>query len=245
MMSKEALPYIMFHCKIYTKTFLEAENDTWSVIPSSALLQQMNALPIEQETTRWIAVIRSAGQENKIALGSPVEGTDRCLYFPKWFLDGIGINGNGDERIVRFEVSEPMPRATSLSFKVFGDIPEWVDIVEILEGPLSELGVLKRGQVLPIPLLEDAIIVLNACEPDTDFVFMDGSDISLNVENDEESFVLPPPAIEPVQPPVVASTEVPFDFTSLISTPITTPPIKPKGGFVPFQGRGRRLDGRE
>jgi len=234
----------MFHCKIYTKSFLETENDTWSVIPSSALIQQMNALPTQHETARWIAVLRSAGQENKIALGSPVEGTEKCLYFPKWFLDGIGIQGNGDERIVRFEVSEPIPRATSLSFKVFGDIPDWVDIVEILEGPLSELGVLKPGQVLPIPVLEDGIIILDKCEPDAPFVFMDGSDITLNVENDEESFVLPPPVIEPQQTFVPPPTEPPIDFTSMISTPITTPPIKPNSGFIPFQGKGHRLGGR-
>ena len=174
----------MFHCRIFTKDYLAEEDSSWSVTPSTALLQKIHAIP-EQTTSRWIAVFRAEGQECKIAIGSPVEGEENALYFPPWFLDSTGIASDGEERIIRFEASERIEKATSLKFKTIGIIPDWVDIVSILEEPLSQIGVLKEGQMIPVPVIEDAMLVLEESNGGSEYVFMDGSDIALDVIPDD------------------------------------------------------------
>jgi len=236
----------MFHCKIYSKEYLE-DDSGWSVTPTTSLLQRIHAIP--EQSSRWIAALRHAGQDNKIALGSPIQSDECALYFPVWFIDAVGILPDGGERIVRFEVSERIPRAGKLHFKTLGVIPDWVDIVSILEEPLSQLGVLKRGQMVPVPVIDDAMLILDTCEPDDEFVFMDGSDITLEVDPDESI-----PVTQMQEAEVDQAQEAEVDQAQEADQedqaqeeedhelPIQTPPLK--GKFVPFQGKGYVLGGR-
>jgi hypothetical protein len=232
----------MFHCHIYTKEYLEGDS-SWSVTPSSALLQKIHAIP-DQTTTRWIAMFRAQGQEYKIALGSPVEGSENALYFPAWFLDSAGIPSDGDERIIRFEASERMQKATQLTFKTIGIIPDWVDIVSILEEPLSQLGVLKKGQMIPIPVIEDALLVLEESNGGDQFVFMDGSDIALDVIPDETIQHEQEPDQEQTQDHLQdeSITQEADEAQAHLQSLIETPPLR--GKFTAFQGKGYVLGGR-
>ena len=231
----------MFHCKIYSKEYLE-DDSGWSVTPTTSLLQRIHAIP--EQSSRWIAALRHAGQDNKIALGSPIQSDECALYFPVWFIDAVGILPDGGERIVRFEVSERIPRAGKLHFKTLGVIPDWVDIVSILEEPLSQLGVLKRGQMVPVPVIDDAMLILDTCEPDQEFVFMDGSDITLEVDPDESIPVTQPFADhQNDQAQDDHAQEADQDEQQEEDElPIQTPPLR--GKFVPFQGKGYVLGGR-
>jgi hypothetical protein len=227
----------MFHCKIYSKEYLE-DDSGWSVTPTTSLLQRIHAIP--EQSSRWIAALRHAGQDNKIALGSPIQSEECALYFPVWFIDAVGILPDGGERIVRFEVSERIPRASKLHFKTLGIIPDWVDIVSILEEPLSQLGVLKRGQMVPVPVIEDAMLILDTCEPDEEFVFMDGSDITLEVDVDDSIPVEQADVEDDVEADADQHEEA--EEAQQDELPIQTPPLK--GKFVPFQGKGYVLGGR-
>jgi len=227
----------MFHCKIYSKEYLE-DDSGWSVTPTTFLLQRIHAIP--EQSSRWIAALRHAGEDNKIALGSPIQSDECALYFPVWFINAVGIVPDGGERIVRFEVSERIPRAGKLHFKTLGVIPDWVDIVSILEEPLSQLGVLKRGQMVPVPVIDDAMLILDTCEPDEDFVFMDGSDITLEVDVDESVPVSH--TDDHAHADQYQQDEDQQDQQDQDQLPIQTPPLK--GKFVPFQGKGYVLGGR-
>lgn len=232
----------MFHCKIYSKEYLE-DDSGWSVTPTTSLLQRIHAIP--EQSSRWIAALRNAGEDNKIALGSPIQSDECALYFPVWFINAVGIVPDGGERIVRFEVSERIPRAGKLHFKTVGVIPDWVDIVSILEEPLSQLGVLKRGQMVPVPVIDDAMLILDTCEPDEEFVFMDGSDITLEVDVDESIPVTHTDHhahADQGDHAQEADEADEADEEDEDQLPIQTPPLK--GKFVPFQGKGYVLGGR-
>ena len=231
----------MFHCKIYSKDYLD-DDLSWCVTPTGPLLQRIHSIP-GQTSSRWIAALRFGGQEHKIALGSPLvsQTQEQALYFPSWFLDTIGIAHGGEERIVRFEVSERLPKARSLHFKTIGVLPDWLDIVQVLEEPLSQLGVLKMGQMIPVPLIDDAMLILDKYDGEEDFVFMDGSDISLEVEEDH---TIPSPPVAEIERDEEQEQEQEQEQEEpMIQNDVqATPPLRSK--FIPFEGKGYVLGGR-
>jgi hypothetical protein len=153
------------------------------------------------------------------------------LFVPGWFMETIGLE-DGVEVMLRFEPCETLPKARHLSFKVVGEVN--VDIRDLIEEPLSQLGVIEVGQTIPVPLMEGALLLLMNCEP-SGTVFLDGADIGLEIEyedsgtsgtsgNSEFGPMLPTPSIN----------SVPADFGPML-------PSAPSSTFVPFQGRGHRL----
>lgn len=221
----------MFHVAIHRKD--ASVDSSWSAIPSNSLVQRLHSYSIEG-SLRWIAVFRSGGEEHRIALGSP-DGEDLRLAIPGWFLDSAGLAGDGEEIIVRFERCETMTSARQLRFKPMEPLPDWLDIRDILEEPLSQLGVIKQGQILPIPVLDSMLILLESAEPADEFLFLHGDEIAMDVaepEPEAEPEAEPEPVAEPEPLPVAENTP-------LVPTPVTQTPVTQ--GFVPFSGKGRTL----
>jgi len=222
---------------VYTKAYLEDEDSTWCARPTSRLLQHIHQSD-DNGSARWIAVLG----DSRIALGDPVpNNTEYNLFLPGWFADSADILV-GEEMLVRFERSEEMPRATRLVFKALGDIPEGIDVRELLEEPLSQLGVLRMGQIIPIPVLEGTLLLLETCEPDAETLFMDGAEIALEIIEDArpaaESLQRPPTPI-PEPPQVLVPVHVPQPQPQLpLPRPIGRFANK---NFVAFSGAGRRL----
>ena len=148
-----------------------------------------------------------------------------------------------------FEKSEALPKATRLSFKVIGDIPADLDVRDLLEEPLSQLGVLEVGQMIPIPILEGTMLLLQECEPDN-IVFLDG-EADLEIENDSVPQEQAASAAAQAQEGQAQEGQVPLPnpeyapFTQDIDFSSMLPPSSPApSGFVPFSGIGRTLGGR-
>lgn len=161
--------------KVYSKLYLETDDDSWSARPTKNLMRRLHS----QDSARWIA----AFDGGRISVGDPVNtftGSD-ALFVPSWFLESIGLEDGADVELA-FEKSETLPKATRLSFKVIGDIPADMDVRDLLEEPLSQLGVLEVGQMIPIPILEGTMLLLQECEPEN-VVFLDG-EADLEIEND-------------------------------------------------------------
>jgi len=204
----------------------------------------------DEGSSRWIAVIRNGEQEGRIAVGEPIEvaGMRSSLCMPTWFLEGLGIEGSGDDAAeyngpsesitIEFQKSEDIPRATKLVFRALGDIPEWLDIREILEEPLSQLGVLQQGQIIPVPAFEHILLMLEVCEPADGFIFLDGAEISLEILADpvekEEDVCVPPAA-------TAAALEEEFDSMVASASAATPAATLAKPSFIPFQGTGYSL----
>ena len=196
---------------LYSKLYMGEDDDSWCARPSRSLLNFLHGQ--EEVSARWIAVIGSI----RIAVGDPTIGDTRSLYIPQWILEDSSMNP-GEEIRVQFERCESIPKATRLGFKIIGDVPRDIDMRELLEEPLSTLGVLKEGQIIPAPVLEGVYLLVTICEPATE-IFLDGAEIALEIEEE-----------------VQAQAQTQPSFESMLSP---LPP--PTGNIIPFSGLGRRL----
>ena len=222
----------MFHVTIRTK-YAHVDSG-WSAVPNNSLVQRLHTL---NDSMRWIAVVQCGGEEHRIALGSPdgrMGGLEMSL--PEWFMESSGLSEHeGEEIIVQFVPCEGMTPARKLRFKTLEPLPDWLDVRDVLEEPLSQLGVIKQGQVLPIPVLDSVVLILDSAEPADDFLFLDGDGIEIDVFMDEPA---PAPFQQQEQEQeqeqeatVTAATDEPFSFV----------PSLPSSGFVPFSGKGHTL----
>jgi len=221
---------------VYSKVFLEGDT-SWCATPSSSLLRRIHA---GEESARWIVVVKNGDVENKIALGDPVN-TDQGdqLFMPVWFLNRAELSGDGESLDVRFERSEVIPRATRLVFKVLGDLPEWLDVCEVLEEPLSQLGVLTIGQVIPVPIVEGTMLELEICEPLEQFVFMDGADVVLEIEYMAASAAAP--AAASAAAPAAAPASAPQEPLAPASLDDFSVMLPYNEASKSFQGKGNTL----
>ncbi len=224
---------------VYSTTFLEDHSSSWAASPSTRLLGDLHR---GIDSARWIAVVSRPSGEIRIALGDPVpySSTRNDLYIPPWLLSSIGVEGIGEEVSVRFERCEDMPKATRLVFTYLGELPTDIDMREILETPLSQLGVLSKGQIIPAPVIEGSLIVTQ-CEPEGSPVFLDGLEVAFEIEGDKKEVVIPESIPEP---PVNQSGMLPV---SLLQQTYTNPNTSNRGRFAgkstvtPFSGQGRKL----
>jgi hypothetical protein len=217
--------------KVYSEH--ESIDSSWCATPTSLLLRNLHA---RGETARWIAAITtSAGEVIRIALGDPVgDNFSSWLYLPPWFCMHAGIIGDGsDDRVeVRFEKCEDLPKATQITVETLGEIPDGLDIRELLEEPLSQLGVLQEGMILPIPCVDAAHLRVKQTKPAA-CVFLDGHDVTLCFE-------------EKIPTQVKSRTPTPMPtpfFTAADATASMLPALslgaQPTGSF---RGIGRRLN---
>jgi hypothetical protein len=212
-------------------------------------------------SARWIAVLEGPGGVRRVALGDPVQATDarwvNTLYVSSWLLESIGLEADVESiQAIRFEKSEQMPRASRLGFRVIGDIPEEFDLRDLLEEPLSQLGVLEEGLIIPVPILDGCHLFVQTCEPAGEPVFLDGLEVALEIEQDVAEPAVPaaPPvnqAAEPepqlddfasMLPPVAPATSVTPNLAGLAAARLGRSRVAAAStSFTPFSGAGRRL----
>lgn len=187
-----------------------------------------------------IATFKVGGEEHRIALGSPDGSTGMSLGLPEWFMESTGLTPG--ESIVHFQPCEGMPSAKKLCFKSLEPLPDWLDVRDVLEEPLSQLGVIKQGQILPVPVLDSVVLILESAEPADEFLFLDGEDIEIDVvappEESPEAQESPQPLYDPMTPPLEAT-----DSPALPQVPALPQPQPMSGprGVIPFSGKGRTL----
>ncbi len=228
--------------------YLEVENDDWTVTPTSSLLHKIHQG--HQSSVRWIAVLHYKQKEYRIAVGDPVRDTSQVLFAPSWFLQQMGVIGDGECVEVTFERAETLPKATRLRFRMLGDnMFEDMDLRDILETPLSQLGVIQKDQIIPIPISDLHRLQVIEVEP-AEFVFLDGNEVAFEVEEPPEKIAQQrqaTPFVSATQTPVFSGNQNMFDgpMISTISNAAgalrTNTRTATQRSFIPFQGNGRTL----
>jgi len=217
---------------VYPKIYMSVEDSSWSARPSTMLARRLHS---GEGSARWVGCVKGS----HISIGDPIS-TDymgrraEILYLPSWLCETIGVEG-GEELDIEFERSENLQKATRLSFKVIGQIPGDMDIRDLIEEPLSQLGVLEEGQIVPVPAVEGTMILLESCEPDG-VVFLDGSDIVMDLEMEEQE---QEPVAEAEEAPEVKPGPEPVDYRYALPASYYT--FLTESTPSPFQGTGNRL----
>lgn len=236
---------------IYSKLFLEQEDDTWCARPNRELLEHL--MRLDDTVARWILVIGGV----RCALGDPVLGgaAEQTIYLPQWILDSAGFEGQGERVTVRFEKSYNLQKAGRLCIKVVGEIMESIDLKDLLEEPLTQLGVLQEGQIIPAPVLEGIHLIIKVCRPagaegegagpsgPMGPLLLEGAEVALEIEDDDAVIARREDARAATAQASIgqraqAQAEPPDDSFSMI--PAAQAAHQPQK-FIPFQGQGRRL----
>ena len=208
-----------FNVPVYSTLYAGVDCGEWCARPTARFLQLLHGSGAE--SIRWILTLEGIS----VALGDPIPDTQQAaVYVPQWILDSGSAQGQGEMVSVDCIAAETLPRATRLCFRVLGDLPEDVDVRELLEGALSQLGVLSLGQMLPVPAFEGCVLMVEACEP-ADRVFLDGVEVALEIERESAS-AAPGAAVgaaPPVPPPRAMASPVADDFFSTGMVPVEAP----------------------
>ena len=107
----------------------------------------------DNEGSRLIAKITVGEQTIYAALGTPVQEDDTAkLYLPTWMLDQLGVVGEGKNAEVSWLSEEAFPEATRIVLRPHDSAFYHADAKEELERALTQLGILRQGDTLVIPL---------------------------------------------------------------------------------------------
>jgi hypothetical protein len=169
------------------------------------------------------------------------------VFAPEWVLQRLGISDGSD--IMMDHIIEPLPKASVVRIQpITSETVEGPMFIEGLTEALNQLGIVQEGLLSAIvdpsmPELHQFMVEgLNPAK----VCLADGElEVDLVSAVDYVEPVVAPliPSPEPIARPR-SSTPIPTtDFSSLLSTPALMP--NPTTGFVPFSGRGRRLDGKD
>jgi ubiquitin fusion degradation protein 1 len=183
------------------------------------------------------------GETIAIAIEGPYTDDigDDVVFVPPWVLERLTLSEG--EEVIMEPILEALPKGQEITIRpLTGATVEGPMFLEGLTEALNQLGVIQKGILSAIvdpSLPEMHQFVIESLTPDS-VCLADGE---LRVEIERAIDRPPTPVREPV---AVASPEPIEEFPSSF-IPVAPTPVAPaalSGVFVPFSGRGRRLDGK-
>ena len=230
---------------LYSKIFLDSydPNDWSNVAVDRSLWEEIHriqtplfygaggTLPVAP-THRYFMQIGSMEEGCIVAIGNPImtdNGNDKKVYMPQWLLEQYGLQGEGESCEIQILTEEAFPQATKIVLRVVDSAFYDSDVKKELELALTRIGVIKKGQLLHIPIeaLDDFVvdIYVSELEP-ANIVLCEGEEVTVEFEQpvdafDEERKETSPFAVETVaglRPP----TPVPEEIESILPPPVAT-----------------------
>ena len=235
---------------VYSYTYSSEGDGTgpwWGIRCSKQSYEEM--IRQMQETRCFVYLTNLRGETLAVAVEGPHSGDMDIIFAPDWVLARLGIS-DGDDIMIE-HIVEPLPKATVVRIQpITSETVEGPMFIEGLTEALNQLGIVQEGLLSAIvdPSMPDLHqFMVEGLNP-AKVCLADGElevDLVSAVDYVEPTIV-PEPLREPTPRP---STPAPnIDFSSMVSTPAAAvAPAAPvaNNGFVPFSGRGRRLDGKD
>ena len=144
---------------LYSKLFLESTdaNDWANVSVDRSLWEEIHRIRApfvdgEKPTHRYFLQI---GSDCIVAIGNPVfgnESKEKKIYMPQWILNQYGLQGEGETHTIEIISEEGFPQATKIVLRVIDSAFYDSDIKKELEQALTRLGVIKKEELLHIPI---------------------------------------------------------------------------------------------
>lgn len=190
---------------LYSKIFLDSydPNDWSNVAVDRSLWEEIHriqtplfyraggALP-PADTHRYFMQIGS--MECIVAIGNPImadNGDDKKVYMPQWLLEQHGFQGEGESYQIQILTEEAFPQATKIVLRVVDSAFYNSDVKKELEIALTRIGVIKKGQLLHIPIeaLDNFVvdIYVSELEP-ANLVLCEGEEVAVEFEEPVDAF---------------------------------------------------------
>jgi hypothetical protein len=219
------------HTTIIPFAFAQGEDHKWYARPTPTIFREIVKVG---ESRRYILTLPNG---NSIAVGEVIQDVDRYesyIEVPNW------ISNDFMEANVKVRKCEEFPQPKKIVLKVIDDGVDVNGLEDFLEDPLSQLGILKEGQLLTVPILNILVqveeIEVDEGENKMNGVFLDGHNVALEIkiqEKEEEKEIIP--EIKP---------EIKPQYTSILPESMrsnTNTNEKTKNSFT---GTGYRLGGK-
>ena len=183
------------------------------------------------------------GHSTVVAVGDPLQYVDfeNGIVLPMWILDSIGYAGCGEDIAYDILTADSFPRATRIVIDVEDDMIHSIDIVAAFSKVFSQLGVIRQGQIIQVPLDEmggyNVSVKIQILEPGPE-VFLDGDEVPLE-------FMEHPSSSAPFAPTVNTEEEerqaTPFPSDPLFFSSMLPEEFYPMSQI--FSGAGNVLGG--
>lgn len=140
------------------------------------------------------------GQSTVVAVGDPLQYVDfeNGIVLPMWMLDSIGYAGCGEDIAYDILTADSFPKATRIVIDVEDDMIHSIDIVAAFSKVFSQLGVIRQGQIIQVPLDEmggyKVTVKIQILEPGPE-VFLDGDEVPLEFMEHPSSSLVPDAAL--------------------------------------------------
>jgi hypothetical protein len=226
--------------ELWSRVFLSEEDDmtpTCSVNKDawSALMNRFEGCK------RIFAMISFQNKTVYVPLGSYTDSFSTAsehtqLILPGWALDIISAEGTGEAGTVTWLTEEAFPSATRIVIRPHDSAFYHSDAKEELEGGLTQIGVIQKGQAIMIPIqtLGGYPMSFDIVETEpANTVLADGEEVIIEFE---ASLDMPP---EPIERPATPHPPVDLaEFTTLIEMP--KPPVgRTTGGVNRYTADGK------
>jgi len=185
------------------------------------------------------------GQSTVVAVGDPLQYVDfeNGIVLPMWMLDSIGYAGCGEDIAYDILTADSFPKATRIVIDVEDDMIHSIDIVAAFSKVFSQLGVIRQGQIIQVPLDEmggyKVTVKIQTLEPGPE-VFLDGDEVPLEFMEHPSSSLVPFAPIAPA-PEQEERQATPFPSDPLFFSSMLPEDYYPRPQI--FSGAGNVLGG--
>lgn len=230
---------------VYPYAFSSEGTGPWWGIRCSTKFYQDTVRQLDDSARCFVYITSIRGETLAIAIEGPYTDnlTEDIVFIPSWVFDRLTLSEG--EEVIMEPILEALPKGEAITIKpLTGATVEGPMFLEGLTEALNQLGVIQEGILSAIvdpSLPELHQFIIESLTPNS-VCLADGE---LRVEIERAVDRPPSPLVSPESMPEIPIAPVAQDdFSEFIPiAPIV--PLVPKGsGFVPFSGRGRRLDGK-
>ena len=239
---------------VYPHTFSSEGTGPWWGIRCSTRFYQSIVRQLDNSTRCFVYMTNIQGETLAIAIEGPYTDDigDDIVFVPPWVLERLTLSEG--EEVIMEPILEPLPNGEAITIRpLTGATVEGPMFLEGLTEALNQLGVIQKGilsAVVDPSLPELHQFVVESLTPNS-VCLADGElrvEIERAVDRPPTPVVVPVAMTSPVPVPVpvamTSSKPEPEEFPASFLPVAAIAPAGPPGIFVPFSGRGRRLDGK-
>lgn len=227
---------------VYSHTFSSEGTGPWWGIRCSTKFYEDTIRQLDDSARCFVYITNIQGETLAIAIEGPYSDnvTEDIVFIPSWVFERLTLSEG--EEVIMEPILEALPKGEAITIRpLTGATVEGPMFLEGLTEALNQLGVIQEGilsAVVDPSLPELHQFVIESLVPNS--VFLADGELRVEIER----------ALDRPPSPIVAPESefeipiAPIATPEQIAQASLIPLALPEQRFVPFSGRGHRLDGK-